>query len=58
MPRNFAIDPSGGYLFAENQNSNTIVLFKIDPAAGRLEKTDTVLMVPSPVCIRFLPIEG
>ena len=27
-PRNFAIDPTGSYLFAENQDSDTIVVFR------------------------------
>jgi len=32
----FCIDPSGKYLLAENQFSNNIVVFKIDPATGGL----------------------
>jgi 6-phosphogluconolactonase len=57
-PRNFVIDPSGSYLFAENQQSGTIVLFKINLETGGLETTGTVLNVPNPVCIRFIPIES
>ncbi len=54
-PRNFAIDPTGTYLFAENQGTDTIVVFRIDPETGRLSATDTVIDVPSPVCLRMMP---
>jgi 6-phosphogluconolactonase len=54
-PRHFAIDPSGKYLLAENQFSNNIVVFKIDPTTGGLTPTGQVVEVPSPVGIAFLP---
>lgn len=56
-PRNFGIDPSGTYLLAENQGSDTIVVFKIDPFSGKLEPTGKSIAVPSPVCVKFLPME-
>jgi 6-phosphogluconolactonase len=56
-PRNFAIDPTGTYLFAANQNSDSIVQFRIDPNSGRLTPTGQVLEVPSPVCVTFLAIK-
>ena len=31
-PRNFSLDPTGGYLFAANENSSNVVLFRVDPA--------------------------
>jgi 6-phosphogluconolactonase (cycloisomerase 2 family) len=46
--RHFAIGPSGKYLLAENQFSNYIVVFKIDPATGGLTLTGQVVEVPSP----------
>jgi 6-phosphogluconolactonase len=52
-PRNFAIF-KGGYLLAANQNSNTIVSFKIDKESGRLTPTGYEIEVPKPVCI--LPV--
>jgi 6-phosphogluconolactonase len=52
-PRNFALDPSGQYLFAANQNSNTIVIFRVESDGG-LKPTGQVLKCISPVCIRFL----
>jgi len=56
-PRNFAIDPSGQYLLAENQLSNNVVVFKIDRATGGLTPTGQVVEVPSPVDLAFWPRE-
>ena len=55
-PRNFVVDPTGSFLLAENQNSNTITIFKINQETGALEGTNEVVDVPSPVCVRFLPM--
>ena len=55
MPRNFAIDPTGAYLFAANELSGNVALFKIDPNTGRLSPTKTDLKIDVPVCIVFLP---
>lgn len=55
-PRNFGIDPTGKFLLAENQNSNTIVVFSINQETGELDATGHQLNVPSPVCVKFLPI--
>jgi len=57
MPRNFAIDPTGTFLLAANQDSNNIVVFKIDTATGGLTPTGQTVEVPSPVCITFVPAE-
>lgn len=53
-PRDFEIDPSGNYLLAANQDSNTIVTFKINQQTGELETTGFSVEVPSPACIKFL----
>ena len=42
-PRNFEIDPGGSYLIAANQNSNNVVVFKIDQQTGHLTPTGEVL---------------
>ncbi len=55
-PRNFCIDPTGNFLLAANQDSDNIVVFRIDQDTGHLKPTGTVLDVPSPVCIKFLPL--
>ena len=52
-PRNFAIDPSGNFLFAANQDSSSIVVFRIDKKTGKLTATGTKIEVPAPVCIVF-----
>jgi 6-phosphogluconolactonase len=56
-PRSFEIDPTGTLLFAANQQSNNIVVFKIDRKTGRLTPTGQVLDVASPVCVKFLKID-
>lgn len=55
-PRNFAIDPTGKFLLAANQESNNIVIFRIDPVTGALSPNGEVTEVPAPVCIAFLQI--
>jgi len=55
-PRNFSLDPTGTYLFAANENSSTVVLFRVDRGTGRLKPSGTVLDVPSPSCVIFLKI--
>jgi len=39
-----------------SQGSGTIVVFRIDPATGKLTPTGQTIEVPSPVCIKFAPI--
>lgn len=56
-PRHFEIDPTGTLLFAENSQSNNIVIFRIDAKTGRLTATGQVLDVGSPVCVKFLAVE-
>ena len=56
-PRSFEIDPAGMLLFAENQASNNIVVFKIDQETGKLTPTGKVLDVPTPVDVKFLPAQ-
>ena len=53
-PRNFAIDPTGKFLLAANQESNNIVIFRIDSTTGALSPTGEVTEAPAPVCITFV----
>jgi len=53
-PRNFAIDPTGKFLLAANQESNNIVIFRIDATTGALSPTGEVTEAPAPVCITFV----
>ncbi len=56
-PRNFAIDPSGDYLLVANQDSNSILSFRIDQQSGALQPTGHLTQVPSPVCLKFHSLE-
>jgi 6-phosphogluconolactonase len=57
MPRNFAIDPTGAYLFSANQVSGNVLLFRLDGNTGRLTPTSTDLKIDVPVCIVFVPVQ-
>ncbi len=56
-PRNFGIDPTGKYLLAANQSTDNIVVFKINAETGALDPTGHSINVPSPVCVKFLPVK-
>jgi 6-phosphogluconolactonase len=44
-------------LFAANEKSDNIVVFRLDAQTGRLTATGKVLDISQPVCVRFVPIE-
>ena len=52
-PRNFGLDPSGRFLYAANQRSDSVVIFRADETTGRLTTTGQRVEVPAPVCVRF-----
>ena len=52
-PRHFALDASGAWLLVANQDSNSLVLFRLDPATGALAPTNQMLEISSPVCVSF-----
>lgn len=54
-PRNFALDPSGHWLLAANQNSGSIHVFRIGDD-GRLTATENHADVPAPVCLQFVEL--
>jgi 6-phosphogluconolactonase len=56
-PRNFIIDPTGGYLLLASQNSNSVVIFKIDKATGKLTQTPSTIEISAPVCLKLVPVE-
>jgi 6-phosphogluconolactonase len=56
-PRGFGIDPTGSYLIAANQESNTVVAFRINVKTGRLTPTGQKLDIPEPACVVFEPAE-
>ncbi|MEH7112177.1 lactonase family protein [Neobacillus niacini] len=53
-PRDFAIDPSGKYIVASNQESSNLVLFARDEVTGKLTLLQSDITVPHPVCVKFL----
>jgi 6-phosphogluconolactonase len=55
MPRFFAIDPTGSYLFAANELTGNVVLFHVNSDTGRLTPANTILKIDVPVCITFVP---
>jgi 6-phosphogluconolactonase len=55
-PRNFGLDPTGQYLLACNQSSDTIVVFKINQDTGKLTNTGQKIDVPTPVCVKMMPV--
>ena len=54
-PRDFAIDPTGTFLIVGNQDTDTVVTFRINHETGDLEPTGHIAEVPNPVCI--LPVQ-
>ncbi len=55
-PRNFNFDPSGTFLLAANQDSDNLVVFRLDGQTGKMTEVMQV-SVPMPVCIKFLPLK-
>jgi 6-phosphogluconolactonase len=55
-PRHFAFDPTGAYMLVENQKSNSIAVFHVDPKTGLLRPNTKMVSVPTPICIAFLPV--
>ena len=53
-PRNFNFDPSGKFLLVANQNSDEIVVFRIDKTTGLLTDTGQRIEVGNPVCIKWI----
>ena len=52
-PRNFNLDPSGNFLLVANQNSDDIVVFRIDHERGLLTDTGKRIGIGNPVCIKW-----
>ena len=52
-PRNFAIDPTGNWIFTAYQDSDNMFLYKIDQKTGGLNPVGDAIEVFSPVCVAF-----
>lgn len=57
VPRNFAIDPTGKFLLIANQDSDTIIVYGIDQATGKLTGAVSRVEVGNPVCLKFTPAQ-
>jgi 6-phosphogluconolactonase len=60
-PRTFTIDPTGQWLVVTNNGgaSNNAVVFKIDPATGKLTQSGApVATPPQPLGVLFVPVAG
>jgi 6-phosphogluconolactonase len=53
-PRNFTLDPTGNFLLVANQDSNNIVVFSRDAKTGLLKETGYQIIVPNPVCLKWI----
>ena len=53
-PRNFNFDPSGNFLLVANQNSDNIAIFKINKKTGLLTDTGKQIIIPNPVCVKWI----
>ena len=56
-PRDFAIDPSGSYLLVANQGSDSIFVYKVDKATGKIFRTTSSIEIGNPVCLKFVAAE-
>jgi 6-phosphogluconolactonase len=56
MPRNFIIDPGGNYLLVANQESDNIVIFKINKTTGLLKESAPQIHIPKPVCLQLIKV--
>jgi 6-phosphogluconolactonase (cycloisomerase 2 family) len=52
-PRHFALDPTANFLYVPNQDSDTIVTFRVNKTTGKLAPTGQIVKVGSPVTIVF-----
>jgi 6-phosphogluconolactonase len=56
QPRSIALDPTGAYVLAANEATNSVVIYKRDPNTGKLSATGKKVVFETPVCLKFIPI--
>jgi 6-phosphogluconolactonase len=56
-PRSIAIDPTGKYLLAGNQESNEIIIFNRDKKTGMLTPTEKKIEIKRPVSLKFVNLK-
>ncbi|MEO8763281.1 MAG: lactonase family protein [Ginsengibacter sp.] len=55
-PREINFDPTGNWLLAAHQDSDSIAIFKVDKNTGMIELANLVENILSPVCLAWLPV--
>ncbi|MET3195086.1 lactonase family protein [Bacillus sp. OAE603] len=55
-PRDFVLDPTENYVIASNEISGNLVLFARDHHTGKLTVIHSDVLVPEPVCVKFLHV--
>jgi len=55
-PRNFNFDPSGNFLLVANQDTDDIVIFKVDKKTGLLTDSGKRIKTGNPVCIKWVSV--
>ena len=53
-PRNFNFDPSGNFLLVANQDTDDIVIFKVDKKTGLLSDSGKRIKAGNPVCLKWI----
>ena len=54
IPRNFSLDPSGNYVLSSNQDTENVVVLRIDRVTGRLIPTGVQTPLANPGSITFV----
>ena len=54
-PRCFTIDPTGNWLLAAHQDSDSVVMFRLDKTTGLPTPTGVSVTVPKAVCVVVMP---
>jgi 6-phosphogluconolactonase len=52
-PWSFGVDPTGHWMLVTNEASNSVTVFSIAPATGKLSVTNESLSIPKPVTVAF-----
>ena len=55
-PRSFGLDPAGQFLIALMQRSNGVIPLRVDQSTGKLSPAGDKIVLPAPVCAKFLDI--
>lgn len=53
-PRGFVLDPTGNWLIAGNQDTDTMVIFKVNHSTGKLTAAGPPIAIGAPVAFQFV----